>query len=115
MARIRDGAIKVRGGIDHFTADGVAFLDATFERFDAVILATGFALTCARWFPARRACSTVAVCRLSAGARPANPVSIFAASPSLQPGNYARSASKRRGSPLRPGAISTLLPEAGDL
>jgi len=42
LARIRDGSIKVRGGIARFTDDGVAFADSTIERFDAVILATGF-------------------------------------------------------------------------
>jgi cation diffusion facilitator CzcD-associated flavoprotein CzcO len=42
LARIRDGAIKVRGGVDCFTADGVVFADGGTEKFDAVILATGF-------------------------------------------------------------------------
>jgi cation diffusion facilitator CzcD-associated flavoprotein CzcO len=42
LARIRDGSIKVRGGINHFTCEGVVFSDHTAERFDAVILATGF-------------------------------------------------------------------------
>jgi cation diffusion facilitator CzcD-associated flavoprotein CzcO len=42
LAKIRDGAIKLRGGIVHFTSDGVAFSDADAEKFDAVILATGF-------------------------------------------------------------------------
>ncbi len=42
MAKIRDGSIKVRGGIDHLTRDGVAFSRLPAERFDAVILATGF-------------------------------------------------------------------------
>ena len=42
MARIRDGTIKVRGGIDRFTSDGVAFSDTPAETFDCVILATGF-------------------------------------------------------------------------
>jgi len=42
LAKIRDGAIKVRGGIDHFTSDGVTFADGMAETFDAVILATGF-------------------------------------------------------------------------
>lgn len=42
LDRIRDGSIKVRGGIDHFTADGVVFAGATAEPFDAVIFATGF-------------------------------------------------------------------------
>lgn len=42
LARIRDGSIKVRGGIDRFTADGVVFAGNGAEPFDAVILATGF-------------------------------------------------------------------------
>jgi cation diffusion facilitator CzcD-associated flavoprotein CzcO len=42
LARIRDGSIKIRGGIERFTADGVVFTQATTEKFDAVILATGF-------------------------------------------------------------------------
>jgi cation diffusion facilitator CzcD-associated flavoprotein CzcO len=42
LARIRDGSIGVRGGIDHFTPDGVVFSDQAAENFDAVILATGF-------------------------------------------------------------------------
>ena len=42
LARIKDGSIKIRGGIDRFTADGVMFTDHVAEKFDAVILATGF-------------------------------------------------------------------------
>jgi cation diffusion facilitator CzcD-associated flavoprotein CzcO len=42
LARIRDDSIKVRGGVDRFTANGVVFSDASTEKFDAVILATGF-------------------------------------------------------------------------
>ncbi|MBU6461550.1 MAG: NAD(P)/FAD-dependent oxidoreductase [Bradyrhizobium sp.] len=42
LARIRDGSIRIRGGIDCFTPDGVVFTAAREERFDAVILATGF-------------------------------------------------------------------------
>jgi pyruvate/2-oxoglutarate dehydrogenase complex dihydrolipoamide dehydrogenase (E3) component len=42
LARIRDGSIKVRGGIDHFTPDSVVFSDQGSQEFDAVILATGF-------------------------------------------------------------------------
>jgi cation diffusion facilitator CzcD-associated flavoprotein CzcO len=42
LARIRDGSIKIRGGIDRFTADGVVFSGGRTERVDAVILATGF-------------------------------------------------------------------------
>ncbi|MBR0688841.1 NAD(P)-binding domain-containing protein [Bradyrhizobium manausense] len=42
LAKIRDGAIAVRAGIDRLTNDGVVFTDGTMEKFDAVILATGF-------------------------------------------------------------------------
>lgn len=42
LGKIRDGSIKIRGAIDRFVSDGVAFADATVEKFDAVILATGF-------------------------------------------------------------------------
>ena len=49
LARIRGGSIKVRGGIERFLPDGVAFAPssategkAVTEPFDAVILATGF-------------------------------------------------------------------------
>jgi cation diffusion facilitator CzcD-associated flavoprotein CzcO len=51
LARIRDGAIKVRSGIAHFTADGAVFADATSEPFDVVILATGFRPDLRRLFP----------------------------------------------------------------
>jgi cation diffusion facilitator CzcD-associated flavoprotein CzcO len=42
LARIRDGSIAVRGGIERFTRDGVAFVGAPAQPFDSVILATGF-------------------------------------------------------------------------
>lgn len=49
LARIRDGSIKVRGGIERFTREGVVFAtspalagEPVAEPFDAVILATGF-------------------------------------------------------------------------
>jgi len=42
LAKIRDGSIVIRGGIDRITAGGVVFADGTEEKFDAVILATGF-------------------------------------------------------------------------
>lgn len=42
LARIRDGAIKVRGDINRFTRDGVVFSESPAEKFDGVILATGF-------------------------------------------------------------------------
>jgi cation diffusion facilitator CzcD-associated flavoprotein CzcO len=42
LARIRDGSIRVRGGIDRFTSDGLIFDDGRREQFDAIILAIGF-------------------------------------------------------------------------
>ena len=42
LAGIRAGAIKLRGGIERFTADGVVFVDGARETFDGVIVATGF-------------------------------------------------------------------------
>jgi cation diffusion facilitator CzcD-associated flavoprotein CzcO len=42
LDRIRDGSIRIVGGIDRFTPEGIVFEDGTTERFDAVILATGF-------------------------------------------------------------------------
>ena len=39
---IRDGRIKLRGDIAGFTPEGVEFEQSPAERFDAIILATGF-------------------------------------------------------------------------
>lgn len=39
---IRTGAIRLKPGIATFTADGVGFVDGSEERFDRVILATGY-------------------------------------------------------------------------
>lgn len=42
LAKIRDGSISIRSGIERFTYDGVKFTDAQAEQFDTVILATGY-------------------------------------------------------------------------
>lgn len=42
VAKIRAGAIAVRGGVERFTRDGVVFADQDAQRFDAIVLATGF-------------------------------------------------------------------------
>jgi cation diffusion facilitator CzcD-associated flavoprotein CzcO len=39
---IRDGTVKLRGGIERLTVDGVRFDDGSEEPFDVVLLATGF-------------------------------------------------------------------------
>jgi len=48
---IRRGKIEVRPGIASCTADGVRFLDGREERFEAVILATGYEADVAGLFP----------------------------------------------------------------
>jgi cation diffusion facilitator CzcD-associated flavoprotein CzcO len=42
LDKIRNGSIKIRGGIDRFTSEGVGFADGSSEAFDAIVLATGF-------------------------------------------------------------------------
>jgi hypothetical protein len=42
LARIRDGSIRVRGGIDRLSSNGVIFDDGSSEAFDSIILATDF-------------------------------------------------------------------------
>jgi cation diffusion facilitator CzcD-associated flavoprotein CzcO len=42
LGKIRDGSIKVCGGIDRLTSEGVVFDDGKNESFDAIVLATGF-------------------------------------------------------------------------
>jgi cation diffusion facilitator CzcD-associated flavoprotein CzcO len=42
VAKIRSGAIKVRGAIHRLTRDGVVFSQTGPEAFDAIVLATGF-------------------------------------------------------------------------
>jgi cation diffusion facilitator CzcD-associated flavoprotein CzcO len=42
LDKIRDGSIKLRGGIDRLTPEGVVFADGKSELFDAIVLATGF-------------------------------------------------------------------------
>ena len=42
LEAIRDGRIKLRGDVSSFSRDSVVFKQSPVERFDAVILATGF-------------------------------------------------------------------------
>ena len=42
LKAIRDGRIKLRGNVASFTRESVVFRQSPAERFDAVILATGF-------------------------------------------------------------------------
>jgi cation diffusion facilitator CzcD-associated flavoprotein CzcO len=65
LAGIRDGSIKLRGGIDRLTADGVVFGDGKQERFDAIILATGFRPDLRRLVPGIDAFDTQGMPRLT--------------------------------------------------
>ena len=51
IAKIKDGSIKIRDGIDRFTTDGAIFTGKSTEKFDAVILATGFQLDLRKLLP----------------------------------------------------------------
>jgi cation diffusion facilitator CzcD-associated flavoprotein CzcO len=51
VALIKSGAIAVRPGMDSFTSDGVRFVDGRSERYDAVIMATGFTAGVGQLFP----------------------------------------------------------------
>ena len=51
LARIRSGDIAVRKGVESFDGDEVRFADGTRERFDAVVLATGFTTGLAAMLP----------------------------------------------------------------
>jgi cation diffusion facilitator CzcD-associated flavoprotein CzcO len=42
VKRVKAGDIRVKGAIARLTADGVVFSDGTEERFDDIILATGY-------------------------------------------------------------------------
>jgi len=42
LARIRDGSIRLRGGVDRMTDSTVVFADGAEETFSAIVLATGF-------------------------------------------------------------------------
>lgn len=42
VARIRDGSIAVRPAVERFTRDGVRFADGREDRYDHVVLATGY-------------------------------------------------------------------------
>jgi hypothetical protein len=42
LGRIRDGSIKIRGGIERLTNDGVVFDDGKNKVYDTIVLATGF-------------------------------------------------------------------------
>ncbi len=53
LARIKRGEIKVHPGIEAFTPDGLRFVDGTEDKFDTVILATGYEPTIQRLFPGR--------------------------------------------------------------
>ena len=54
LARIKTGEIAVHPGIDAFTPEGLRFVDGSEQRFDSVILATGYHAQVDRLFPGRK-------------------------------------------------------------
>src|SRR6185312_5302164 len=51
LERLERGEIDVRKGLDSFSGHEVRFTDGARERFDAIILATGFTSGLPRLFP----------------------------------------------------------------
>jgi len=51
LARIRAGQIAVRPGIRRLVADGAEFVDGSIDRFDAIVLATGYRADVDALFP----------------------------------------------------------------
>jgi hypothetical protein len=73
LAKIGDGSIKVRCGVDRFTTAGVAFTDGTTERFDAIVWRPVSGLIYGHCFLRSKACSTNTACQRSRGRRPPRP------------------------------------------
>jgi cation diffusion facilitator CzcD-associated flavoprotein CzcO len=99
LARIRDGSIRIRGGIDSFAADGVVFADKIAETFDAVILATGFRRDLRRLIPDVEGVFDSHGMPLVTRKATAAPGLIFAVRLRCRPDSCARSASRRSGLP----------------
>lgn len=54
VAAIRRGAIRILPGVERFDPAGVAFVDGRAERFDTVLMATGFEAGVQAMFPSTR-------------------------------------------------------------
>jgi cation diffusion facilitator CzcD-associated flavoprotein CzcO len=76
MAKIRAGAIKVRGGLTRFTELGAVFQASPAEAFDAVIFATGFRVDLRPMLP------------VASGALDASGYPRVSGAPSAEPGLY---------------------------
>ena len=98
---IRDGRIKLRGDVASFSRENVGFRQSPAERFDAVILATGFRPDLRALLARRsRACSSATGAPLVSGRATAEPGLFFCgAIPLGDSGNFGRSASRRHVSP----------------
>ena len=95
LAKIRDGAIKVRGGVDRFTADGVVFSRCGQPKNSTPSFSQpASAPICAGWSLVSRACSMTTACRWSRGRRPMCRGFTSAARSRCRPGSCAKSASR---------------------
>ena len=105
LSRLRDGSIKVRGGIDRLTNDGVVFDDGKSEGFDAIVLATGFRSDLRGLIPDMESVFDAYGRPRVTGRRRMSPDFISVARPFHPRGNCARSVSRRSASPATSGNI----------
>lgn len=104
VAKIREVAIRVRGAIEGFIAESVAFVETGIEPFDAVILATGFRPDLRKLLRDAEAYWTPAAGRSRATSRRRSRVSTSAARSPHRRRSCARSTSARHASPNSPDA-----------
>src|SRR4029079_17639376 len=104
--KIRDGSIKIRGGIDRLLPDGVVFEDGRTENFEVIILATGFRPDLRRLVRDVDTCSTTRARRSRWAARRRLRVFISADRSPHRPANCARSVWKLGALPRLRAAIS---------
>jgi len=106
LAKIREGQIKVRPGVAHFTRDGVVFQSSSEEKFDAVIFATGFRTDLRSMLPdARHALDADGYPRVSGA--PSGAPGLFSAAQSCpRPARFARPELRPSESRASPSAAS---------
>ena len=98
---IRDGRIKLRGDIASFAREGVDFEQSPAERFDAIILATGYRPDLRPLLPEARGVLNATGAPLVSGRATRSPAFSFAAPFLRRSDNCGRSASRRKALPTR--------------
>jgi cation diffusion facilitator CzcD-associated flavoprotein CzcO len=77
IARIRTGDIAVRKGVQSVRGSEVTFADGTSERFDAIVLATGFTCGLSRLLPENRMVLDAHGCPRDHGREPAEAPGLY--------------------------------------